>query len=82
MYQRYVAFLHNFEISIVTHILTGRYMSKFIRSLGLKVKTSTVEEKELQTKCTKCGKRTATGEDNLCDNCRFENVLARIVKEK
>lgn len=56
-------------------------MSKFIRSLGLKVKTSLIEEKELQTKCTKCGKRTATGEDNLCDTCRFADVLTQMAEK-
>jgi len=52
-------------------------MIKFVRSLRLH--RTLLTEKEQQTKCEKCGKRLATSQDGLCDHCRFDNVLTRVV---
>jgi Zn ribbon nucleic-acid-binding protein len=30
-------------------------------------------------KCVKCGKRDATRDDQLCDNCRFALTLENII---
>jgi NMD protein affecting ribosome stability and mRNA decay len=33
-------------------------------------------------KCVKCGKKYATGEDKMCDSCRYMFTIANIVEEK
>ena len=33
-------------------------------------------------KCSKCKKRDATGEDDLCDSCRFSEILTKMSKER
>jgi len=33
-------------------------------------------------KCIKCKKRDATGEDGLCNSCRFLESLTRMSKER
>lgn len=33
-------------------------------------------------KCKKCNKRGATGEDELCDNCRFVLILDNMTEER
>jgi len=54
-------------------------MVKLIRSLRF-LDRRLLTEKEKQMKCEKCGKRLATGLDNLCDHCRFDDALTRMVK--
>jgi len=54
-------------------------MTKLIRSLRFLDKRF-LTEKEKHIKCEKCGKRPATAEDNLCDHCRFDDVLTRMVE--
>gem|GEM_PF-2369107 len=33
-------------------------------------------------KCTKCGRRDATGDDGLCDSCRFTQTIESIVQTR
>lgn len=33
-------------------------------------------------KCVKCGKKDATGEDKMCDSCRYMLTIANIVEGK
>lgn len=34
------------------------------------------------SKCKKCDRREATGEDELCDNCRFVLILDNMAEER
>jgi len=56
-------------------------VTKLIRSLKILDKIS-LTEKEQQTKCEKCGKRAATGQDGLCDHCRFDALLTKMTETK
>jgi NMD protein affecting ribosome stability and mRNA decay len=33
-------------------------------------------------KCTKCGEREPTGEDGLCDNCRYLILLDNVIESR
>lgn len=33
-------------------------------------------------RCTKCGRREATGGDGLCDSCRFTQTIENIVQNR
>lgn len=55
-------------------------MSRFVRSLKLLKDKALSSEKDVRMKCMKCGKRDATGQDDLCDHCRFDNILTRMVE--
>ena len=37
------------------------------------------KESAKNVKCIKCSKRDATGDDQLCDNCRFALTLESIL---
>jgi len=56
-------------------------MSRLISSLKSKKKTLPTEEK-LEIQCTKCGKRPATDQDGLCNQCRFNDVLTELANKK
>ncbi len=56
-------------------------MPRLASLLKLKRNPSLTEE-DLRTKCTKCGKRSTTGQDGLCDQCRFDEVLNELTDER
>jgi len=33
-------------------------------------------------KCVKCGKRDATGQDKMCDSCRFTLAIENIIESR
>jgi len=33
-------------------------------------------------KCAKCGKRDATGQDKMCDSCRFAIAIENIIESR
>ncbi|MBS7608095.1 MAG: hypothetical protein QXH20_04710 [Candidatus Bathyarchaeia archaeon] len=40
------------------------------------------KNKNDQAKCTKCGRRDATGNDGLCDSCRYLQTIENIAQTK
>ncbi|MBX5327425.1 MAG: hypothetical protein ACQXXH_01015 [Candidatus Bathyarchaeia archaeon] len=38
--------------------------------------------KTVKNKCEKCGHREATGEDGLCDSCRYMVLLDNVVESR
>ena len=57
-------------------------VSKLIRLLKSSKEENLLTEKELETNCSKCGKRPATDPDGLCNNCRFDDAITRIAERK
>ncbi|MDH5482735.1 MAG: hypothetical protein OEY22_07650 [Candidatus Bathyarchaeota archaeon] len=33
-------------------------------------------------KCVKCGKKNATGEDKMCDSCRYMLAIGNIIESR
>jgi len=56
-------------------------VTKLIHLLGHRDKTLPTE-KEKQTKCEKCGKRQATSQDGLCDSCRYDDAITRMIETR
>lgn len=46
--------------------------------MGFSIKTE--KETGSANQCKKCGKREATGEDGLCNGCRFAKILDDMIK--
>jgi len=57
-------------------------VSKLIRLLKSPKEKGSLKEEELQMKCIKCGNRPATGQDGLCNHCRFHDVLTLLAEAK
>jgi hypothetical protein len=59
----------------------GDYMPRIISLLKLK-KDAPLAEEDSEGKCAKCGRRSTTGQDGLCDQCRFSDVLTQLTEER
>ncbi|MGD8507200.1 MAG: hypothetical protein PVF15_11140 [Candidatus Bathyarchaeota archaeon] len=57
-------------------------MSRLTRLLKSPKERASLEIEELQLKCSKCGKRTATDQDGLCDSCRFDDILTGLTQKE
>jgi hypothetical protein len=57
-------------------------VSRFIRLLKSPKEEDSLKDEEPQTDCQKCGMRPAADSDGLCNQCRFDDVLAELVKKK
>jgi Zn finger protein HypA/HybF involved in hydrogenase expression len=57
-------------------------MSKLVRLLKSPKEKASLRSEELQLKCSKCGKRTATNQDGMCDSCRFSDILTGLNPRK
>lgn len=56
-------------------------MPRIISLLKLR-KDASLTEEDSEGKCEKCGKRSATGQDGLCAQCRFSDVLAQLTEKR
>ena len=67
---------------LVGNLETGILVSRFIRLLKSSKEEDSLRDEEPQPNCKKCGVRPAADSDGLCDQCRFDDVLAELVKKK
>ncbi len=57
------------------------FVPRFAHLLKLQKGRGFSGDEEMKMKCSKCGKRLATGSDGLCNYCRFDNALTRMAME-
>jgi len=57
-------------------------MSRLIRLMKSTKERDLLRDEELQTHCSKCGKRPATDKDGFCDQCRFDDILTQLTEKK
>jgi hypothetical protein len=57
-------------------------MSRLTRLLESAKGKNSVKTNGLNMKCSKCNRRPATDSDGLCNSCRYDAFLTRIIETK